>query len=100
MHSPSQPHVVGCVRKFAVESPRAPAVVCGDHVLTYEDLDHRANRLASDLRARGAGREVVVGLCAPRSLEFVLGALAILKAGAAYLPLDPAEPVERRAFML
>ena len=65
-----------------------------------EDLDRRANRLASHLRALGVGPEVLVGLCVERSLEMLVGILGILKAGGAYVPLDPTYPQERLAFML
>ncbi len=80
--------------------PDALAVVCGDESLTYRELDQRANAVARRLRARGVGPEVVVGLCAERSLELVTGLLGILKAGGAYLPLDPSYPESRLAFML
>ena len=68
--------------------------------LTYQQLDCRANRLASYLRSLGVGRDVLVGLCLPRSLDMVVGALGILKAGGAYVPMDPAYPPGRLAFML
>ncbi|HKH45556.1 MAG TPA: amino acid adenylation domain-containing protein, partial [Thermoanaerobaculia bacterium] len=88
------------VEKRAVERPEAPALVSGDLRVTYAELNHRANALASFLRKRGIGPEKVVGLAAERSPELVVGALAVLKAGAAYLPLDPAQPVERLRRML
>ncbi|QPP06026.1 amino acid adenylation domain-containing protein [Streptomyces bathyalis] len=68
--------------------------------LTYRELDERANRLARLLVERGAGPERVVGLMLPRSAGTVVAMLAVLKAGAAYLPLDPAYPVERLRFMV
>ncbi|HEY6464284.1 MAG TPA: AMP-binding protein, partial [Polyangiaceae bacterium] len=84
----------------ALETPGAPALVAGDLVITYEELDTRANALAAELRQRGIGPEVVVGLLARRSPEMVIGALAILKAGAAYLPLDASYPADRLSFIL
>ncbi|WP_255663135.1 non-ribosomal peptide synthetase [Myxococcus sp. RHSTA-1-4] len=80
--------------------PEAVAVVYGGAALTYAELDQRANRLAHRLHALGAGRGSTVGLCVERSAELVVGMLAILKAGAAYVPLDPAYPRERLAWML
>ncbi len=68
--------------------------------LTYDELNHRANQLAHYLQARGVGPEVVVALCVERSLDLIVGLLGILKAGGAALPLDPAYPTERLAFML
>jgi amino acid adenylation domain-containing protein len=84
----------------AARTPDAPAVVFRDEVLTYAELDARANRLARHLRARGAGPEVRVGICLERSPQTVVALLAVLKAGAAYLPLDPAYPADRLAYML
>ena len=71
-------------------TPDAQAVVHGDTVLTYGDLDTRANRLARYLQAQGVGPDVPVGLYLSRSPELMVALLAILKAGGAYLPLDPA----------
>ncbi len=82
------------------QSPDAVAVVCASEALTYAQLDARANQLAHHLQSLGVGPEVVVGLCAERSLDTIVGLLGILKAGGAYLPLDPAYPPERLAFML
>src|SRR5947209_3234730 len=84
----------------AVESPCALALTAVSQELTYQQLDCRANRLASYLRSLGVGRDVLVGLCLPRSLDMVVGALGILKAGGAYVPMDPAYPPGRLAFML
>jgi len=84
------------------QMPEAVAVV-GDEPersLTYRELNRRANRLAHDLRRRGVGPETLVGLCVERSPEMVTSLVAILKAGGVYVPLDPAYPPERLAFML
>ncbi len=71
------------------QAPEAVAVVSGDRILSYRQLDERAERLAQRLMARGVGVECVVGLWADRSVEMLIGVLGILKAGGAYLPLDP-----------
>lgn len=81
-------------------SPAAPAVTFENQTITYEELNQRANRLAHFLQSLGAGPETVVAICTERSLEMVVGILAILKTGAAYLPLDPNYPSARLAFML
>lgn len=80
--------------------PDAPAVACGADRLTYRQLNERANRLAHHLRSLGAGPEARVGICLERSLEMLVGLLGVLKAGAAYVPLDPAYPKERITYML
>ncbi|MGK4578986.1 non-ribosomal peptide synthase/polyketide synthase [Kitasatospora sp. HPMI-4] len=82
------------------EVPDAVAVVSGERSLTYRELNASANRFAHALIERGVGPERVVALVLPRSVEFVVAVLAVLKAGAAYLPVDPGYPAERIAFML
>ena len=84
----------------AAQTPGAPAVELAGEVLTYGELDARANRLARTLRGMGVGPEVLVGIALDRSLELLVGLLAVLKAGGAYVPLDPGYPGERLAFML
>ncbi|MBV6697676.1 non-ribosomal peptide synthase/polyketide synthase [Kitasatospora aureofaciens] len=81
-------------------TPDAPALVAGDRTLTYAELNARANRCAHALIARGAGPERLVGLALPRSVEQVVAVLAVAKAGAAYLPVDPEYPKARIAHML
>ncbi|MDV9199308.1 amino acid adenylation domain-containing protein, partial [Streptomyces sp. Wh19] len=81
-------------------APEAPAVVFEDTVLTYRELNRRANRLAHALITRGVGPERVVALRLPRSAELVVAVLAVLKTGAAYLPIDPDYPDARIAYML
>ncbi|MCH6163959.1 amino acid adenylation domain-containing protein [Streptomyces sp. M600PL45_2] len=83
----------------AARHPDAVAVSDGSVSLTYRELDERANRLARLLVEHGAGPERVVGLMLPRSAETIVAMLAVLKSGAAYLPLDPAYPAERLNFM-
>ncbi|MSR62142.1 MAG: amino acid adenylation domain-containing protein [Planctomycetes bacterium] len=80
--------------------PDAPALAFEEKHLTYAALDAKANRLAQHLRSLGVGPNVLVGICVERSFEMVIGLLAIAKAGGAYLPMDPAYPRERLAFML
>ncbi|MEU6990938.1 amino acid adenylation domain-containing protein [Streptomyces sp. NPDC046465] len=81
-------------------SPDVPALVCDETTLTYRELNERANRLAHLLAARGIGPEHVVALALPRSADLVVAVLAVLKAGAAYLPLDPDYPRARLAHMV
>jgi amino acid adenylation domain-containing protein len=88
------------VAQQVAKTPEAIALVFEDEQLTYAELDCRANQLAHYLQRLGVGPEVVVGLCAERSLEMVVGLLGILKAGGAYLPLDPSYPKERLSYML
>src|SRR5262249_17981718 len=80
-------------------SPDAIAVVFEGQQLSYAELNRRANRLAHQLRKRGAGPELIVGIAVERSLEMIVALLATLKAGSAYLPLDPKYPRERLALM-
>lgn len=75
------------------------AVVSAGSAFTYADLHARSNRLARELRARGVRRGALVGLCVERSAAMIVAQLAILKSGAAYVPLDPAYPAERLALM-
>ena len=81
-------------------SPEAIALVFEESTLSYAELNAQANRLAHLLIGRGVGPEDLVALALPRSIEMVVALLGILKAGAAYLPLDPDYPAERLAFML
>jgi amino acid adenylation domain-containing protein len=84
----------------AAAGPSRVAVVDGDRTLTYAALDARANRVAHLLATHGARREGVVALLLPRSIDLVVAALAALRAGAGYAPIDPTAPPERIAAML
>jgi amino acid adenylation domain-containing protein len=88
------------IERRAAEAPGATALTCAGRTLSYGDLDRRANRLAHHLLALGVAPEDRVGLCLERSAEMVVAALAVMKAGAAYVPLDPAYPVDRLAYVL
>lgn len=88
------------VSEHAACAPDALAVKAGAESLTYAELDLRSNQLAEHLRSLGVGPDSLVGICLERSVPSVVSSLAVLKAGAAYLPLDPASPADRLAFML
>ncbi|WP_271537163.1 non-ribosomal peptide synthetase, partial [Bradyrhizobium sp. CCBAU 45321] len=93
----------GIIAQFEAQvrkSPQAIALVFGEAELSYGALNARANRLARGLRDRGVGTDVVVGLAVDRGVEMLVALLAVLKAGGAYLPLDPDYPPERLAHML
>jgi amino acid adenylation domain-containing protein len=81
--------------RHAAAAPGALALVSNTQALTYEELDQRANQLSRHLRSLGVGPNVLVGLFLDRSVEFIVGALSILKAGGAFVPLDPNVPAER-----
>ncbi|MFF0359567.1 amino acid adenylation domain-containing protein [Streptomyces fungicidicus] len=93
-------HIPARFAAQAARTPRAPAVVCGDDRLTYAELDTAANGLAHRLRERGVGPERLVALSLPRGTSLIVAMLAVLKAGAAHLPLDPDHPAEVIRFML
>ncbi|MFD0474214.1 condensation domain-containing protein [Nonomuraea thailandensis] len=94
---------VPVVELFEVQVERTPdavAVRCGGEVVSYAEVEGRANRLARVLVGEGVGVESVVGVCLGRGVDLVVALLAVWKVGAGYLPLDPGQPVERIAFML
>jgi amino acid adenylation domain-containing protein/FkbM family methyltransferase len=97
------PRASGLHKLFEAQMARTPgatALVHNNERLSYEELNARANQLAHYLRGLGAGSETLVGICLERSLEMVIGLLGILKAGAAYVPLDPSYPQERQSLMI
>lgn len=93
-----------CVHEFfaaqAAATPESIVVVCGNHSLTYRELNRCANQLAHHLLRLGVGVESLVAISMERSLEMMIALLGVLKAGAAYVPLDPSYPTERLRFML
>jgi amino acid adenylation domain-containing protein len=97
---PRETPLAALVEAQVERTPNAIAVVHGEQQLTYADLNDQANQLAHELRKHGAGPNQLVGLCVDRSLGLIVGLLAIVKAGAAYLPLDPMLPAERLRYML
>jgi amino acid adenylation domain-containing protein len=84
----------------AAAQPDQTAIICNEKRLTYAELNARANQLARHLRARGAQPETLIPICVDRSADMAIGILAILKSGAAYVPVDPAYPADRIEFML
>jgi len=92
--------VAAAFRAQVRRTPDAIALVHEDHLLTYAELDAAVDRFAAQLRRRGVGPETIVGVCVGRSAEMVVALLGILRAGGAYLPLDPAYPPERLAYMV
>ena len=88
------------IERQVERAPEAVAVVSGDRELTYGELNERAGRVARHLRTLGVGADTRVGLLADRGLEMVVGLLGILKAGAAYVPLDPDYPRARLEYMM
>jgi amino acid adenylation domain-containing protein len=97
---PRQAFVDELFEAQAARTPDALAVVFGAAQATYAQLNQRADQAALVLRRLGVGQGDLVGVCMERSLEMVVAMLAILKAGAAYVPLDPTYPAERLGFML
>ena len=84
----------------AQQTPEATALIVGEEVLTYAQLETRANPLAHKLIELGVGPDRLVGIAVERSVEMIVGLLAILKAGGTYVPLDPAYPQDRLAYMI
>ncbi len=99
-HRDRQETPVAAFSRAAAAFPRATALVCGDELVSYAELDARAMRLAAVLRRRGVAAGDVVGVCLGRSADAVAALLAVWRAGAAYLPLDPEYPDSRLAFLI
>jgi natural product biosynthesis luciferase-like monooxygenase protein len=100
----ARPFADACIHELieqqAARTPQATALAFRDRSITYDELNRRANRVARQLQAHGAAPDRMVGNFVDRSIEMVIGLLGILKSGAAYVPLDPAYPAERLAWML
>jgi amino acid adenylation domain-containing protein len=97
---PRQACIHALVEQQAARTPKAVAVLQENATCSYAELNARANQLANYLRAQGAERRTFVGICMERRPELIVGLLAILKAGAAYVPLDPDLPLARLSFMI
>jgi amino acid adenylation domain-containing protein len=97
---PSSESMASLIEQQMDRTPQHVAVRDDEQQLTYAELDARANQLAHYLIALGIGPEACVGVCLRRSVSMVVAVLGVLKAGAAYLPLDPTYPADRLAFML
>jgi amino acid adenylation domain-containing protein len=97
---PQEKFVQQLFEEQAARTPLHPAVVFGAERLSYAQLNARANQVAHRLRRLGVGPDSLVGICLERSVEMVVGLLGVLKAGAAYLPLDPKYPKQRLAYMM
>ena len=97
---PAHKTVVQLFEEQAAKTPRAAAVLQDGRATTYEELNKRANRLAAYLQEQGVGPEMAVAICMERSLEVLVAIWGVLKAGGAYIPIDPAYPSERIAYML
>ncbi|HEK1011512.1 TPA: amino acid adenylation domain-containing protein, partial [Pseudomonas putida] len=95
-----EPAVHRRVQAWAERTPQAVALLCGEHSLSYAELETRANRVAHYLLTQGVGPEVRVGIALERGFDMIVGLLAVLKAGAAYVPLDPQYPQERLAYLM
>ncbi|MFF9672031.1 non-ribosomal peptide synthase/polyketide synthase [Streptomyces eurythermus] len=98
--APAHPTLGELFTAWVARTPDAPALTDGRRTWTYRELAARAERLAAHLVRRGAGPDRVVALVLPRSMELIAAELAVARAGAAFLPVDPAYPAERRALML
>jgi amino acid adenylation domain-containing protein/non-ribosomal peptide synthase protein (TIGR01720 family) len=97
---PSEPNVVRMFERYAARTPDAPAVRDGIDAVDYAELNQRAENIAASLRAFGVGPDVTVGICLRRRVDSIASALAVLKAGGCYVPLDPASPEQRLRHMI
>ncbi len=99
-HTPPAHGFIERFQTHAARNPAAPALLAGGDTLDYATLNARANRLAHHLVSRGVGPEDFVAIALPRTPDLLVALLAVLKSGAAYLPLDPGYPADRVAYML
>ncbi|MEO7535571.1 MAG: non-ribosomal peptide synthase/polyketide synthase, partial [Ferruginibacter sp.] len=97
---PKDKSIIDLFTEQSAKTPNAIALKFEEQELTYKELNERSNQLANYLRSRGVKEEMLVPICVERSIEMIVGILGILKAGAAYVPIDPAYPQERINYML
>lgn len=97
---PEEENISSLFEKQAAMHPDSTALVFGSEILTYKQLNRRANQLAQVLKSKGVGPETIVALYLPRSFEMIIAILGVVKAGGAYLPIDPDYPDERVRYML
>ncbi|EGD46627.1 AMP-dependent synthetase and ligase [Ruminiclostridium papyrosolvens DSM 2782] len=99
--NPITPHMIHRLfESQALSTPNNTALILGEKSLSYKELNERANQLAWKLREKGVQADRIVGIMVNRSFEMIIGILGVLKAGGAYLPIDPAYPADRIQFML
>lgn len=99
--NPITPHMIHRLfESQALSTPNNTALILGEKSLSYKELNKRANQLAWKLREKGVQADRIVGIMVNRSFEMIIGILGVLKAGGAYLPIDPAYPADRIQFML
>ena len=97
---PKETSLVDLFEKQVERTPAATAVIFEEDQLSYDDLNKRANQLAHYLKDKGVGKETIVPICIERGLEMIIGILGILKAGGAFVPIDPEYPIERIRYMI
>jgi amino acid adenylation domain-containing protein len=97
---PKEKSIVDLFQEQVIKSPEAIALVFKDQELSYKDLNNLSNQLAHYLQEKGVKAETLVPICIERSLEMIIGILGIMKAGAAYVPIDPDYPADRIRYML
>src|SRR5438067_733737 len=97
---PSDKTIVDLFLEQVARTPNDEAIRCADQSLTYRELNERANQIAAHLRSLGVGPGELVTIFMDHSIEVVVAIYGVLKAGAAYVPVDPSSPKERVAFML
>src|ERR1700675_3305462 len=96
----SDPFIHDLVHLQANAAPNSVSLASADRTVTYSEMNARANQLAHHLQTLGVGPDIPVGICMERCIDLPIAALAVLKAGGAYLPLDPAYPAPRLSMLL